>query len=73
MGLFKKKKKPKYVEEILEFEEQAQPDEAGRPKEQNTGKPQGSRQPRKNPAMEYCERQRLWRRPKGNMGQQLII
>ena len=55
MGLFKKKKKPKYVEEILEFEEQAQPDEAGRPKEQNTGKPQGSRQPRKNPAMEYCE------------------
>ena len=27
MGLFKKKKKPKYVEEILEFEEQGQPQE----------------------------------------------
>lgn len=55
MGLFKKKKKPKYVEEILEFEEQVRPDEAEKTGEPKVTKSQGPKQPRKNPAIEYCE------------------
>ena len=55
MGLFKKKKKPKYVEEILEFEEQGQPQEEEKSREPITRKSQEPGQPRKNPAMEYCE------------------
>ncbi len=55
MGLFKKKKKPKYVEEILEFEEQGQPQEEEKSRDPNTRKSQEPGHPRKNPAMEYCE------------------
>ncbi len=48
MGLFRKKKKPKYVEDILEFD-LSQQQEQGRP--QDKAKPRASN----NPAMEYCD------------------
>ncbi len=54
MGLFRKKKRPKYVEEILEFEEQAQP-QMEEPKERSEIVKQMPKKVRKNPAVEYCE------------------
>ena len=48
MGLFRKKKKPKYVEDILEFD-LSQQQEQGRPQDKAT--PRASN----NPAMEYCD------------------
>ena len=47
MGLFRKKRKPKYVEEILEFDETRQ-------KEKNETVSEAPVQKRKNPAMEFC-------------------
>lgn len=48
MGLFRKKKKPKYVEDILEFDLSQQQEQGG---------PQDKAKPRvgNNPAMEYCD------------------
>ncbi len=47
MGLFRKKRKPKYVEEVLEFDEAEQ-------KEANLRASENPVQKRKNPAMEFC-------------------
>ncbi|MEY8391893.1 hypothetical protein D3Z36_02895 [Lachnospiraceae bacterium] len=44
MGLFRKKRKPKYVEEILEYDGSRQPEETEAPVKK-----------RKSPAMEYCD------------------
>lgn len=51
MGLFRKKKKPKYVEEILEFEGAVEPE----PSEQKKEKKKVQTTEKKSIAAEYCE------------------
>lgn len=56
MGLFRKKKKPEYVEEILEFEGEvpARPKQETRKKQKESKGPK-PKEPKKNLASEYCE------------------
>ncbi len=51
MGLFRKKKKPKYVEEILEFEGEI----PARGRQEAQKKPKEQKEPKKNIATDYCE------------------
>lgn len=52
MGLFRKKKRPRYVDELWDFDKEAVQEQESAPKHKKAPKPQ---EQKKNMAMEYCE------------------
>lgn len=52
MGLFRKKKRPRYVDELWDYDKEAVQEQVSAPKHMKAPKPQ---EQKKNTAMEYCE------------------